>query len=484
MRNTVKALLMLLCVLLLGGCSVENKEEQATGNIIESKAVEAEDEGQPKATKAPVVQESNDFVEEEPQIEDSGDGWYYADGMLYVSKIYYRVLDIAGTYCCIYEEPWIGYKNEGKIKDIIIDADMIYREEPEETKRLAGEFRYGQDEFYGGGPLFGTMNSLKTITINRLNLDKIRDISEMFAGNNNLVTMDASGLELSGVRDASYLFFGNQSLLSLNMEGWNTGSLETVEAMFRGCSSLTNISVGSWNTAKVKNFEHVFDGCASVTQFSLSGWTINNANVAGMFANCKNLCRVDLSDVTLNSGSRGTMFDDNNSISSYSFSEGWNIGWNGSEGNQPIGDDCHNSFAVLEPASMVCVVTIIYKKQMPAWYKEYVEALQNVEDFWVVSRSEMMDVFISRENVDASSVSGLDVLEAIIECGNSMGGLDDEEADLMSGFLEKLNVLMMFKDGFELEEKSFEELVETVFTMTEFTVGELEQMGEALSSGE
>ncbi len=481
MKSSVKFLIMLLCVLLLSGCSVENKEKQPIGNSIESNMVEVEDDNLSESPQVSTEQNPGDLVEEEPQVEASGDGWYFVDGILYVTKIYYRVLDVAGKYYCVYEEPWIGYKNKEEIKDLIIDADMIYKEEPEETKRLAGEFRYGQDEFGGGGPLFGTMNSLETITIKKLNLDKIRDISQMFSGNSNLVAMDASGLDMSGVRDASYLFFGNQALVSLNMEGWDTGSLETVEAMFRGCSSLTNIPVGSWNTGKVKNFSHAFDGCTSITQINLSKWEIDNANVAGMFANCNNLCKVDLSEVTLNSGIQGTMFDKNNSIYSYSFAEDWNISF---DGNQPIGDDCHNSFAVLEPASMVCVVTIIYKKQMPPWYKEYVEALQNVEDFWVVSRSEMMDVFISRENVDASSVSGLDVLEAIIECGNSMGGLDDEEADLMSGFLEKLNVLMMFKDGFELEEKSFEELVETVFTMTEFTVGELEQMGEALSSGE
>lgn len=486
MKKIVRILVVFLSIsMLLCSCSSGNVEEQE----VEKEFLE---ETQPEVTQVPEVTEIPEVTEtsgdqslgeligEEPQVEDSGDGWYYVDGMLYVTKIYYRVLEVTGQYRCVYVEPWIAYKNEDMIRDLIIDADMIYIEEPEETKKLAGNFQYGQNSFAGGGPLFGSMESLETITIKKLNLDKITDISAMFSGNSNLMAVDASGLYMSGVKNASYLFCGNDSLFSLNMDGWGTGSLETIECIFRGCSSLTNIPVGSWSTGNIKNFSHAFDGCTSLATINLNGWNITDANIAGMFANCDKLCKVTLSNVSLNNAGAGAMFDEHNSLKSYEFAENWDIG----EGVQPIGESCHKAIAVLEPMSMVCTVTIFYNKLMPPWYKEYVEELQGVDDFLQIHESDMMDVFVSRENVDMSSVKGTDILGAVIDCCNEFGGLGDEETELMSGFLQKLDIIMMYKEEFNLEGMNFEEIIDTASALTELTVDEIEQAKDAFSAEE
>lgn len=483
MKKIWKVLLAILCVaMVLCGCSTEEKADAGSASSIESSVEDAEEniaEPSVEADAQETTKESGDlslgeFVGEEPQVEASGDGWYFVDGMLYVTKIYYRVLDVAGNYHCVYEEPWIAYKNDDKIRDLVIDADMVYKEETD--KKLAGNFRYGQDSFAGGGPLFGNMDSLETITIKTLNLDKIRDISYMFADNVNLVFMDASGLYMSGVEDASFLFFNNTSMYGLNTEGWNTGSMKNMEAMFRNCSSLTSVWFGSWSTNNVKSFAHMFDGCSSLTQASLNGWTINNANVAGMFANCDNLCEVNLSNVSLTDTPTAAMFDEHNSMKSYQFADGWEI-----SKNQPIGDDCFKAVAVFEPVSMVCMVTIIYKKPMPGWYKEYVEDLQNVEDFFQIHESEMMDVFISRED---GEISVTDVIDGAIKCLNEIGDVNEEDAELLSGLVQKLDVIMIFRDGYDLDEKDFEEAMDDVLSLTELAVDEIEQLGEALSSEE
>ena len=257
------------------------------------------------------------------KVDYSGDGWYISDGVLYVSKIYYTVLDVAGNNRCEYEEPWGIYKDQ--ITDIVIDGDMVYTEE----SYLMGETYLNlstvDNSFLGGGPLFGNMSSLKSVTVKRLNLDRITDISYMFCNNDNLTEIDVSGLDLSGVTDISYLFSGDDSLTNIDMPNVDTSNIITVAGMFRDCTNLNAISVYSWDTHNVKDFSHLFDHCSSLTSIDLRDWIVEDANVAGMFYNCNELRDVLLNVTLENTIAANSMFDENNSIISYEFAENWNI---------------------------------------------------------------------------------------------------------------------------------------------------------------
>lgn len=408
-----------------------------------------------------IAKEDNLESKDEFQCDASGDGWHISDGTLYLSKIYYTVLNVAGNNCCVYEEPWISYKNENQIRNIVIDADMVYTQESYITDENYAGLDTVDTFFLGGGPLFGNMDSLESVSIKRLNLDKITDISAMFANNSNLIRADISGLDLSKVVNASYLFAYNTSLTNINLEGMSASNLNTVANMFAHCTNLEYVSI-PWDTSNVKDFSNMFNSCSALTSANFSG-DINNANVSGMFWDCDALNEVQLSNVNLESTiAANAMFNNNNSISSYLFADDWDIQVERNKQIWVISDDCYRVRVISDAMTGIIFECVFYNKEVPDWYKKSVEYIQNLEDFTKISSSLTLDIYCNREE---GKFSASDVTEIAIDCLKSTETLSDEEGILINNIVKKLKILTEWKDGSytvenmaELLEMSEEEL--------------------------
>ena len=373
------------------------------------------------------------------QNDIAGDGWSISDGTLYVSKIYYSAVDEGGTKKCIYEIPWSKYND--KISSIYVDADMVYKQESDEASKI------NISSLPGGGPLFSNMDSLRSMTIKRLNLDRITDISWMFISNHNLTQVDASGLNFSGVKDASYLFYDNIALTNIKLPTVNTPSLTTIAGMFRACSNLNSISISSWNTGNIKDFSHLFDDCSSLTSIDLSGWKINDAQVTAMFRGCSALSDVQLSDVTLqNTIPVNAMFDKNNSITSYEFASGWNICVTKQKRITPILDDCYTASLVHDQTTGMCVECVYYKKRMPEWYKSSVEYTQAIDDWTQILYSPTFDLYINKMNV-SGEYSASEMAGIIIDSIEEVGVVDEGTGTIIQDTVTKLELLKKYKNG-------------------------------------
>lgn len=409
----------IIVIMMLSGCSNNVEDTPITEQVVSEAVFESE-------------------TEDAEVVED----WYFDDGTLYVNKIYYTVVEIAGHNRCIYEEPWIEYRNQNQIKRIVINADMVYTTESNITGKPYENVVSNSEPFAGDGPLFGNMDALERITVEYLNLDQITDISYMFGGNSNLRQIDILEMWTSKITNASYLFHGDSSLTSIDLNQLLTSNLVNVEHMFGGCTNLTYVAVDSWDTSKVTNFSHVFDGCSSLTSINLSGWTINEANVAAMFANCDLLNSITLYDVNLlNTISANCMFDDNNSIVSYMFAEDWNIRVEKSGQVWPIPGNCYEAYIIGESTTGIYSACVYYSKLMPTWYEESVEYRQNLDEFTKIQDTEQFDIYLMQDDVELD-VSVSDVTGVILDCLSEMTPADDsEQTTMISNSITKLEII-------------------------------------------
>lgn len=344
----------------------------------------------------------------------------------------------------------MSYKNSGEIKRVVIDADMVYTKTNYQTGELYQDVVSNSGDFLGGGVLFGGMDSLESLSIQRLNLDRITDVSDMFAGNKNLTEIDVTGLDLSGVKDISYLFYGAEALESIDLNSLDTSSVEKAESVLENCSALKSVGVSGWNTSNIKNLRHFFSQCAALPSVDMSGWTIDNADVSGMLWGCDSLADVKLSNVKLNKTiATNPMFDEHNSLSSYMFAEDWKI-----EDVQPISDDVYNFVLVpMHSPDILFIEYIYYSKEMPDWYKDYVAVIQAVEDCDGI-RSPMLDIYI-KGNDEARQAAGDfsfdDVKNAALNTLSEINEYDmknatDEEREIREKFMEIKDDVDMLED--------------------------------------
>ncbi|MCR4896768.1 MAG: DUF285 domain-containing protein [Lachnospiraceae bacterium] len=401
MKKLLARLLVLLSLIMFTACGETKKEDTAENS------------------------EMSVVLNPEDNISDVG--YEFEDGTLTVTRIYYTVLDVGEKQKCVYQEPWISYMNNGEIKDIIIDADMVYTTKNILTGKEFSDLSKSTGDFQGGGVLFGNMDSLESLTIKRLNLDKITDISDMFANNENLKSVDVTGLCLSGVKDISYLFFSAKSLNSIDLNGLDTASVIKAEGVLENCASLQSVGVSGWDTSNIKNLHHFFSECKSLSAVDLSGWTIDNADVSGMFWGCDALSSINLTNVNLTDTIMANpMFDEHNSLPSYMFTKDWVV-----EDVQPISEDVYDFIVVpMIGSDILFIEYVYYTKEVPKWYKEYVVKVQSVEDC-ISFQSSFLDIYIKDEGQTDQFTEELtleDIQNVVMDNLSKMRDFDEKNA--------------------------------------------------------
>ena len=112
----------------------------------------------------------------------------------------------------------------------------------------------------------------------------------------NLSSDDISNLTLTGQKirpDASYAFSDSQLLTSIPdtvTQSWNTSTVTNISYMFANCKALTAVDVSNWDVSHVTNMVGSFNGCEELLTLDLSNWNVSSAtNMGAMFSNCKKL---------------------------------------------------------------------------------------------------------------------------------------------------------------------------------------------------
>ena len=416
----------------------------------------------------------NKIEENEATYDASGDGWYLLNGVLHISKIYYRVYySVLDGYCVDYETPWTEYENQ--ITNIIINADLSYKGDEgtllDDYKEILAEDKTVKEETL----LFANMDSLKSVTITRLKLDQMTDVSGMFANNENLTNVNIDGFDMSGIKNASYMFANNPSLYTINLQKINTSAFVTVAGMFQGCTNLSSVSVSAWNTSNIKDFSHLFENCKSLASIDLSGWSIVDADVTAMFENCDVLSNVELTNVSLeNTIAVNSMFNENNSIASYEFAEKWNIYTEKDKCIFLIGDDCYHAIPILvmnEKGSTI-IEYVYYKKTMPTWYKESVEFVQSIDEDDKIFSSPRLDVYVyATQGEDVEPPTLTDVVDRMCNALAQIDPETEDETSLLNNLLKKLDLLKKLKDK-EFEDEDLKELLELSMEEIEALIAE------------
>ena len=92
--------------------------------------------------------------------------------------------------------------------------------------------------------------------------------------------MDLSKWNFSKVKDISNLFRDCESLetIIMNENKSEDGNLTNMEYMFANCKNLKKIDgLSNWNTKNVKKMNHMFNGCSNLKELSdISSWNIDN----------------------------------------------------------------------------------------------------------------------------------------------------------------------------------------------------------------
>lgn len=378
-----------------------------------------------------------------------GDGWYIKDSTLYISKIYYGVLNITGLDKYVCNTPWKKYSDQ--ITSIIVDGEMIYKSygssdspnpDTEEATMMNG--------------LFVSNSNLESITFKHLDLDKIKDLSWWFASCESLKSVDLSGIDTSDVISFDSMFSCCTSLTSIDLNCIDTSSAKSMSSMFYDCKSLSELKMEKCNVNNVDDFSHMFQYCSSLIDVDLSGWKIENDSVAAMFAGCESLENVNIGSVIYqnNSGINADtdwiacyMFDENNSISSYMFADNWDIDYE-TFGAPFTAIDSYYSGVITLGTENVLYAIITYEQLVPDWYEEWNVNCFKGFDGTMIEDGDYVDIYLSiaddyTEEPSIESTIG-DVVDLIVD------NLELEDESELSRIRDQVNEAKERNEWFEL----------------------------------
>ena len=138
-------------------------------------------------------------------------------------------------------------------------------------------------------------------------VSKVVKANGMFAFCSKLTSVgDLSNWDVSNVDTATMIFYKCSSIKTFgDLSRWNTSNMIYMQEMFEYCSSLTSLgNLSGWDTSKAKTIRLMFNGCTSLTSLEGIGkWDTSNvedsngyAQMAGVFEDCSNITKLDLSN--------------------------------------------------------------------------------------------------------------------------------------------------------------------------------------------
>ena len=140
--------------------------------------------------------------------------------------------------------------------------------------------------------LFAYCSNLTGLDLKDWDTSYVGYIQEMSLGYKQLSKINISNFKLDKIKDMSDIFAYCTSLQSIDFGhlDQSTDSLKTMENMFIGCSSLKTAKLGSLNTSNVEFLDCMFMGCSSPEELELASCPKVGKNHRGhMFRNCGKL---------------------------------------------------------------------------------------------------------------------------------------------------------------------------------------------------
>ena len=107
------------------------------------------------------------------------------------------------------------------------------------------------------------------------------------------------------------MFLFCSSLTNLNLSNFNTQNSTNMRGMFFICSSLTYLNLLNFNTYNGTGTTVMNCYCKILTNLNLSNFNIQNANMYGMFNNCK---AFKMKSIKTNDSNILNLMDNNESI--------------------------------------------------------------------------------------------------------------------------------------------------------------------------
>lgn len=130
------------------------------------------------------------------------------------------------------------------------------------------------------------------------------DLKE-FIYNDSIKEVDVTGWDVSNVVEFQSMFDHFTCLTEIHgLETWDMSKAESIESMFANCKNLKYIDVSNWDLSNVENATQVFDGCINLKEiYGLDTWKFSKKlyRLSYMFSDCKNLLNVDISNWNVSS---------------------------------------------------------------------------------------------------------------------------------------------------------------------------------------
>ena len=167
---------------------------------------------------------------------------------------------------------------------------------------------------------------LKYLDVSKWVTSSAENMGHTFYGCGNLEYIDVSNWDVRKVTNFSHMFSDCFKLKELDLSKWETLSVESFDALLNDCKSLTIIDVSGLETGTCKQFSQMFEACVNLEKIiGIENWDVSNAshyafsetfhccyklkelnlsswktekadNYARMFAECRSLIELDLSN--------------------------------------------------------------------------------------------------------------------------------------------------------------------------------------------
>ncbi len=137
-------------------------------------------------------------------------------------------------------------------------------------------------------------------------VSRVTNMSNMFQNLQINDLMPISNWDIQNVTNMSYMFSGSGISDLTPLQNWNTSKVTDMTNLFASCSNLKNLNgLETWKTENVTKMGGMFVSCTNLENIdAINNWNVSNVtqiggnyhNGSGLFQNCTNLTKVDLSN--------------------------------------------------------------------------------------------------------------------------------------------------------------------------------------------
>lgn len=146
--------------------------------------------------------------------------------------------------------------------------------------------------------MFAGCLNLERLYIDKWDVSKVKDFSAMFQGTSHkgdmqLKYLDVSKWNTSSAENMGHVFYGCANLEYIDVSNWNVRKVTNFSHMFSDCFKLRELDLSKWETLSVVNFDAFLNDCRSLTVIDVSNLRTKTCiQFSQMFEACINLEKI------------------------------------------------------------------------------------------------------------------------------------------------------------------------------------------------